>query len=305
MTAPTDASSSAAQETYRALRIGLVAAGALLACAVVLHIIETRQIPGSISATYYTPVRAAFVGALLATGLALVAIKGRSAWEDGLLNVAGGVVPLVAFVPTPVRVGTIAGASDHYTCPDPAQACIPIQVRDGVANNVSAYGIVIAAILLLATIGAAQAHRRGQPWGTLTRVGLATAALLWATASAWFLLARESFQQHAHYASALVFFGLLIGVVWRGGWNLPTTAPTPGGMSALGYRRWYFALAGAMTLAVLTGVVAWFVQPTPATTLLFWLEVALLAGFMAFWVLQTMEYWHRGRPGEVVRAAPG
>lgn len=272
-----------------------MAAGALLGCAVVLLIIDTGAIPGSISATYYTAVRATFVGGLLATGLALVAIKGRTTWEDGLLNIAGGVIPLVAFVPTPVAVGSIAGASDRYTCPDPSQTCVPSQVLPGVANNVSAYGLVIGGLLLLAGIGALQARRRGTPWPTLSRLGIGLAATLWVLAGGWFLLARDGFILYAHYVSAIVFFALLIGVVWLNGWYLrPGTTAQPPAISSLAYRTWYYAIAAAMTLAVLAGVLGWLVTGEQnSATLLFWLEVALLVGFMAFWVLQTMEYWHR------------
>lgn len=151
-------------ETYRALRVGLVGAGAMLLVAVTLHSIAARAIPGSISATYYTPVRGVFVGSLVATGLALVAIKGRSAWEDGLLNLAGGLIPLVAFVPTPVRMGSIVGADDFYTCPDLSQSCVPRQVVNGVANNVSSYGLITGVLLITAWLWLLRARRRGTPW---------------------------------------------------------------------------------------------------------------------------------------------
>ena len=113
-------------DTYRALRLGMVAAGLLLLVSVVLECLRIGGIPGSISATFYSPVRSIFVATLLTVGLALVAIKGRPGWENGLLDIAGLLVPLVAFVPTPVTLASIAdGATLRYTCPDRGQACVP------------------------------------------------------------------------------------------------------------------------------------------------------------------------------------
>ena len=43
----------------------------------------------SISAYYYTPVRAVFVGVLVTMGVCLIALKGSTEAEDVLLNVAG------------------------------------------------------------------------------------------------------------------------------------------------------------------------------------------------------------------------
>lgn len=54
----------------------------------------------SVSAYYYTPVRAVFVGTLMAVALALIVYKGRDAWEDTFLNAAGMLVPVVAIAPT-------------------------------------------------------------------------------------------------------------------------------------------------------------------------------------------------------------
>ena len=54
----------------------------------------------SISAYYYTPVRAIFVGAMLAVALALIAYKGKRPGEDICLNFAGMLAPIVAVAPT-------------------------------------------------------------------------------------------------------------------------------------------------------------------------------------------------------------
>ncbi len=91
----------ASRKTYRYLRIGIIAAVFLLAASVVLE--RTKVAPAcwqtSISAYYYTPARAVFVGALMAIGMSLVVIKGSTPWEDVFLNVAGMLAPVVALVP--------------------------------------------------------------------------------------------------------------------------------------------------------------------------------------------------------------
>ena len=55
----------------------------------------------SISAYYYTPVGAVFIGVLVTMGVCLVALKGNTDGEDVLMNLAGMLAPGVAFIPTP------------------------------------------------------------------------------------------------------------------------------------------------------------------------------------------------------------
>ncbi len=89
--------------TYRALRMGVVAAALLLMASLVLEIVRTRRLElTSISASFYSPVRNVFVGVLVATGLALIAIMGREKSEDGSLNLAGMLAPTIGMLPTTV-----------------------------------------------------------------------------------------------------------------------------------------------------------------------------------------------------------
>ena len=89
-----------AHKTYRYLRIALVSmVGAILA-AVALEWLDSRELLGSFSAYYYTPVHAIFIGWLVLTGICMIAIRGLSDPEDIALNIAGLCAPIVAFVPT-------------------------------------------------------------------------------------------------------------------------------------------------------------------------------------------------------------
>ena len=89
-----------AVKSYRYLRIALIVILLALICSVVLERINASCWEQSISAYYYTPVHSIFVGALVALGVCLIAIRGNTTAEDVLLNVAGVLAPIVAFVPT-------------------------------------------------------------------------------------------------------------------------------------------------------------------------------------------------------------
>jgi len=63
------------------------------------------------------------------------------------------------------------------------------------------------------------------------------------------------------------------------------------------YRRAYGAIAGAMGVTIVVAVAFFVLDSTghrPFFAWLFWVEVALLALFAVFWVLQTAEHWDEG-----------
>ena len=55
---------------------------------------------GSISGYFYTPVHSVFISVMVAIGVALIVIKGKTALEDAFLSLAGMMAPIVAFLPT-------------------------------------------------------------------------------------------------------------------------------------------------------------------------------------------------------------
>lgn len=89
-------------QTY--LRLRLTLACIALALPAVLFVgnrlYGEAVVEPSISAYYYTPMQAVFVGALIIVGLILIIYEGSSPLEDGLLNAAGVFVWIVALVPT-------------------------------------------------------------------------------------------------------------------------------------------------------------------------------------------------------------
>ena len=275
---------SEAVKTWRYLRLSMVILVIGLAASVLYEHAHTRtgcwQI--SLSAYYYTPVQAFFVGALVTIGVSLVAVKGNTDWEDLLLNLAGVAAPVVAFVPTP----------DPGTC---GSVLTTTANRDGnIANNVTA--LLVAGGLGLLVVAIAAARGRWNPtargFTPTGRFGFAVTVVLYLGTIAVFLLARRWFVDHGHDVAAISMFALILLNVC---------------LNALNWRRqpsgkawrvnWYAVVALLMVAAaaawVLIGLVGHF---------RYWIigiESSLIALFAVFWVLQTIELWNNG-----LRATP-
>ena len=286
---------SAELETYRTLRLGMVAGGLLLGAGVIGYVSSVGlRIPASVSATFYTPIQTIFTGTLILVGLALVAVKGRPGWENTLLDAAGVLIPMVAFVPTPIP---------DASCVPAGKDCVPLPLVEGVALNVGAY-----LVLGLVALGYLWVRRllEGQnaEWDGPTTAGIGALTGVWLLITAMFFLARPQFLQYAHYASAISFFVILGAVVFI---NASYTAPVEPAINkpASWYRGWYRAVAWLMVAFALFGVVVFLVtgtqnyvytataQPFPV---IFWVEVVLLTLFILYWVLQTAELWNQTVP---------
>ena len=275
------------RKSYRYLRVSVVAVALLLGIALLLEIVwGGRERFGSISGYYYSPVRSIFVGALLAIGPALIAIKGRAGWEDTMLDLAGMLAPVVALVPTP-----LPDSRDDVDCADGVARCIPVEFVPSVENNIAALAVLGVVALVFAWFSAGARVRR-QP---STRYGLAAAGAVWALFVAVFWLAPDFFMSVAHYAAAIPFFVLIAGVAYLNGRRAPArrnvTVLTP-----VEYGRSYRTISGLMILTLvltglyyggtaLAGAAPWF-----ATIAV--VEAVLLVLFVVFWVLQTPQNWN-------------
>ena len=287
---PVVAHSESTRKTYRYLRLTVVALALLLMASLVIEIGwgESGWL-ASVSAYYYTPVRSIFVGSLMSTGFALVAIKGRDGAEDTMLNLAGMLAPVVALVPTPVD------ASGGIVCPHPEPRCVPAEFLPSIANNVTAL-IVVGALALVV------AWRTAWAAGTPTRavlVGLIGSFVVWAGFALWFLLGRSSFLAGAHYAAAVPFFALVAGVaVINARWAASRVRVR--GLRPSQYRTAYSGIAGGMlaTIAVagLLAVVDRLAGMALPTSWLFVVETILIILFTVFWACQTAENWDDGIP---------
>lgn len=293
----------ASRKTYRYLRIGIVAAVVLLGASVLLE--RGKVVPDcwqtSISAYYYTPARAVFVGALMAIGLSLIVIKGSTGWEDFFLNAAGMLAPVVALVPigNPGECWSIK-PEPLPTVKNPLTGTLELApwVERNIGNNVEALLWAGAAALLTAAIiagmafavGARHGERRtlaglwtgphrGTFFSLLAVAGfLAAGAVLFAT---W-----DRFEENAHGLAAYAMFGFLAAAAV---------------VNALECRkfglRWYVRLYGL--IAVLMGAAALLILVKDWDHKTLVLEIVEIGLFAGFWIVQTRELWHT-----TVRSSP-
>jgi hypothetical protein len=271
----------AAIKTYRYLRIGIVGVVLLLGVSVMVERSKMDCWQTSISAYYYTPVRAIFVGGLMAIGLCLIVIKGSTVWEDSLLNVAGMLAPVVALAPTSdvgncwsIQVSPLPKFDDGQLAP---------WVTANIDNNITALvvagivGLVVAAII--AMIATRDLFAVAQVGDAGMRRGLLAALVLLLLGGALFL-AWDDFDTRAHGYAAILMFVALAGAVVA---NAVEHRQKGNGM----WFRWYSVIAVAM---VVGGLALGFLGGDWRHRVLV-LEMTEIALFAAFWLVQTAEHW--------------
>ena len=273
-------------ETWRYLRLSMVAVVAALAAAVLY---EHFQVKGkdcfqtSISAYYYTPARSVFVAALVSIGVAMVCLRGSTPGEDLLLNLAGMFAPVVAFVPTPDP-----GSCSSITSAAEARAA-------NIANNLTA--LLIAGGLALA-FAMWSAWHEPSPYESSpqepcrARIALAVAVAVWAAVLFVHAFAGEFFDSYAHATAATAMFLCIIAVVCINARELKTVD------SKHTYVSWYAAVAVAMVVVLVVGlgavIVHWLFGDELWSHLTIVVESLLLVLFATFWVIQTRELWGDG-----------
>ncbi|MYR08696.1 hypothetical protein GTV32_21345 [Gordonia sp. SID5947] len=256
-------------DTYRNIRVGLVSLVLMLGVAIAVDSIEAGRIESSISRYYYTSVHAVFIGALCATGAMLMAYKGRSEVEDVLLNYAGFLAFLVAFIPTPV-----GSPPPGFTSPD--------WVR---WNVWAAFAATAAGLVLWFVFGrlrgyASSPHRT---WAGIVARGLGVLAVI-------LVLVRLSghwtwIPGSTHDVAAVsMFIGLILVVFFNG---LAALADR-GADDVHSWYPWAYAVIAAVMALTLLGIIC---VHSASQSWVFWVEVALLAEFATFWVVQTLELW--------------
>ena len=264
-------------KTYRYLRLAMVTMLLLLAAAVLIERFHTD--PGcfqtSISAYYYTPAQAIFVGTLIAVGVCMVVLKGSTEWEDILLNLGGMLAPVVALVPTPVkgRCFSVAGAQ-----PD---------IPSNVANNIPAiFAAGLVGLGITVWLG-----RRGLARHPKNAIGVAVAGAVLAGGFGWFLAGRDHFIANAHYGAAFPLFGCIVAVVLINARGYGAREAGTTDVSRV-FRNRYTLIAALMVALPLS---MWLVSlAIEWYHLVLWVEATLLVLFAAFWVIQTRELWTEG-----------
>jgi hypothetical protein len=271
---------SDAVKTYRYTRLSMVALVVGLAAAIVVE--RTKVDPGcfqhSISAYYYTPVRGVFVGGLLGIAVCLIALRGNSDVEDALLNLAGGLAPVVAFVPTPSagRCSSVPGTA-HDPGPD-------------VSNNITALLVLLAVALVLSAVLLVREGGDRAEW-----LLLGGGALVWVGALLAFDLGRDTFLRKAHYTAAVAMFACIVAVVWLNALGFHRKQEAAGENPRHPATNRYAAIAGLMLAgAGAMGVWDWTVGWDHAVL---FIEGWLIGLFAAFWLIQTEELWEGGVRG--------
>lgn len=146
--------------TYRYLRITMLAVLVMLGISVIWYALDAKCGLDSVSAYYYTPVRNVFVGALVAFGAALIAYHGPTREEEALLNLAGSMAIVIAFVPTVPASCTTPGVEETTSAADVAASAggvdpaTVVKIVDvSVTNNVgSLIGAALVAFVLAAVL---------------------------------------------------------------------------------------------------------------------------------------------------------
>jgi hypothetical protein len=251
----------------------------------------------SISAYYYTPVRAIFVGALFAVSFALIVYRAEGKWEDLFLNLAGMFVPIVAVAPT-TDVGqcwSIAPSPPPLNPDGSPQAWVVANIDNNMFALllVGALGLGLAIVLavnnrakgarraayLNARTGAPQ---RSNPWVPL---GIALFVLV---GVGWVTWSWSDFDERGHGFAAVLFFVFLILAVGAAA-----------GHDFLLYegRRWMW-YAGIAVVMITVGIVFYLGDfGQHETAVLESLEILL---FVTYWLAQIFE---KHRPMPVQRVA--
>jgi hypothetical protein len=297
-----------ALRTYRFLRFGVLGVIAALAVSLIKEGAETGCLQGSISAYYYTPARSIFVGALVAIGLVMIALWGKSFVEDGLLNLAGLLAPVVAFVPTTEsadirKCALITSTGKEVTSDRVEEGIVRTASHGAVDNNMLAYivvvGIVLVAVGIRGWAGRNNAdpvvvdHPRAYwvPWGT--------AVVLWLVGAGVYFFKRDPWMyDHTHKLAAIILFVFIVGAVIAVGFYKRDGNEELGDPPSRAWAHFYWWLAFGMTVGaglvlLLTLVVLpdWWNDHA-----VFMLEAWMILGLAVFWVAQTVDRWNEGAP---------
>lgn len=289
-----------ALRTYTALRLGSVAVIAVLAISLWLEHRIDNCWQTSISAYYYTGVQSVFVGALITLGFVMVVLWGKTAFEDGFLNIAGMLAPVVAFVPTndAVKCG-ITQANGRPASPEEAQQVIDAR-EHAIYNNMEAYVIVLTAVVLILLLLGVAAYQL--EWKSITEHPVAYWGP-WAMALAvaiigWALVNQDDHDALVHHTHsyAATFMFIFIGVVVAGvGHQKWTGKHERDEVPHKGWAGTYWILASLMLIG---GLAINFVPGSHdfETHRTIWLEAFEIFLLAVFWGFQTWDRRNEGAP---------
>ena len=298
-----------ALRTYTSLRLGSVAVIALLGIAILREVYHGPDacLQGSISAYYYTPVQTVFVGTVLALGFVMIVLWGRTTFEDGFLNLAGLLAPVVAFVPTDdTNTCGIKDAFGKQVQSDDEKEKVIEANYPAIDNNMTAYlYVVIAVLVVLLALGIIAYSAKWEsiterprafwlPWGS--------ALALWIFGASKFWWDRTWIYDDAHKWAANVMFVFIGFVVINIGYHKWKDKREKGRTQApavklrLRERKPGAAAYGTIAALMLIGFVVLDVFHLEVDHRTFWLEAWEIFLLAVFWTFQTWDRWNEGAP---------
>jgi hypothetical protein len=279
-------------KTYRYLRIGMLAAAATLGYAIV----EEQQhagvgcFLGSISGYYYTPVHSVFVGVMVAIGVMLVVVKGKTVLEDASLTLAGMMAPIVAFIPTSDDLQGVCRTSmldaGRY---EPARGSAVVTAS--ISNNLHAllFAGYVAIALMLTAYFVQRRVRGSAPEFTLgTWISLAVGFAILVVGSVLLRWAYDwVLDGHARAACAMFLF-LAVAALANSvfGFKYQQTSKA---------FAWIYGVVG---VAMIVSGILFIVEHSHDRTslgghLVLVIEAVEIGLFVVFWSAQTVERWNQ------------
>ena len=283
----------AAIKTYRYLRLGMLVAVAALAFSVVQEYRQPKVhcFLGSISGYYYTPVHSVFISAMVAIGVALIVIKGRTAVEDAFLSLAGMMAPVVAFLPTsddPQGVCRSQMRAVGRYQPPSSWRFIDASINNNLYALVFAGAIAVVLVLVAFLIPRLRRTASTTEYKTGTWINLAGGAVLVVTG--WILLSwAYSWVLRGHAKAACAMFAFLAGAAVTNSWF---------GFKHKNTREryaWTYGIVGASMIVagVLFVVVHVFARSNLNRHLVLYIEATEILLFVIYWSVQTVERWKK------------
>lgn len=291
-------------KSYRYLRIAMVGLLLALAAAVLYQSSRQGSVLASVSAYYYTPAQAVFVGALIGLGACMIALQGMNDSEDTFLNLGGILAIVVALVPTgrgpdfksavqacQKKGGTLLTAPRGPKLDCPTVQALENATRANVENNMAALLIVGGLALILAGVilfkgrtGKSGTGTRGRRW---VLAAFSAALLLWAGGLAALAASVAWLADNGHYIAA---GGLLLCILLVAAANAHRersgSGVVPGGdIPKSPQAHLYTRVAVAMLVVAGVFIVLWLTSVIS----LFLVEIVVAGLFAVFWVVQTFE----------------
>jgi hypothetical protein len=279
-----------ALDTYRYLRGGIPVMLIMLGAALVIERARATCWQTSISAYYFTLAHSVFIGAVCVIGALLIVYKGSKDTEDVLLNLAGTVAFVVAFVPTSRPVLLCGGESGMIV---------------GAVTDAAVIGSVWALVVALVVARAAswwmyRRTRTGRDRSPLGEVAVWVQRAVLAVGMVTLIVVPDWFVANAHGIAAVTMFLAFIVTVlinaFLAGRQDEQKCP-----HNLVYHRVYQAISLAMALTLVAAVAAHLLLDGFNHVVLV-VEVALIAEFGAYWLVQTVELWNTSTRDELVDA---